>query len=289
MLKKRLIPVVLMREGVCVQSKSFRRYQRLGNPTTIVERLSDWASDELIYIDISRQQQYDAGRDDLQGKNHANILTILEEISKRCFMPLTFGGGIKTLDDIDQRVSRGADKVVINSAPLKSPSLINSAAEKHGSQCVVICIDAKRNPDGSYTAMANGGKERTEKSPSDWAREAVDRGAGEILIQSIDQDGKGCGYDAGLIQSVTDSVNIPVIALGGVGNWDHFETALNAGADAVAAANIFNYTENSVFNAKRKLFDQGFNFREPRLGFSGWEDSDAKRLEPVPFKTEEVA
>ena len=255
-----------MREGVCVQSKGFRRYQRLGNPTTIVERLSDWASDELVYLDISRHHQYDMGRDDLHGENHEDILSILEEISKRCFMPLTFGGGIRSLVDIEQRVCRGADKVVINSAPLVDPDLINAASRIHGSQCIVVCIDAKQNEDSGWEVMAGRGKEPTGRSPDHWAREAVDRGAGEILIQSIDQDGRGKGYDLDLIQSVSDAVSVPVIALGGVGTWDHFSAGIDAGADAIAAANIFNYTENSVYKAKQELFENGQNFRQPQLG-----------------------
>ncbi|MDP6445531.1 MAG: imidazole glycerol phosphate synthase cyclase subunit [Pirellulaceae bacterium] len=273
MLKNRLIPVVLMRQGVCVQSKRFRRYQRLGDPTTIVERLSDWASDELIYLDISRQDTYDLGRDDLQSANHGDILSILEEISQRCFMPLTFGGGIRTLDHIDQRVRRGADKVVINTAALADPGLIDAAAKSHGSQCVIVGVDARRDGDRDWEVMTAGGRQATQRTPADWVREAADRGAGEILIQSIDEDGRGRGYDTDLIHSVASSVDVPVIALGGVGEWDHFSAALSAGADAVAAANIFNYTENSVYQAKRHLFEQGLNVREPCLGVGIHQDA----------------
>lgn len=255
-----------MRHGVCVQSKGFRRYQRLGDPTTIVERLSDWASDELIYLDISQQSQYDLGRDDLQGNNHGDILQILEEITRRCFMPLTFGGGIRSLEDIENRVNRGADKVAINNAPLESPALIDQASKVHGAQCIVVCIDAKRNESGSWNVYSHGGKNDTGRCAVEWAREVANRGAGEILIQSIDQDGRGNGYDVELIAAVASAVSVPVIALGGVGAWEHFELALAAGADAIAAANIFNYTENSVFKAKKHLFEAGLNFREPVLG-----------------------
>lgn len=266
MLKNRLIPVVLMREGVCVQSKGFRRYQRLGDPTTIVQRLSDWASDELIYLDISRRGAYDLGRDDLHSANHGDVLSILEEITRRCFMPLTFGGGIRSLEDMEQRVCRGADKVAVNTAPLLDPGMIDEAARRHGSQCIVVNIDARRNEKGNWSVFSHGGQRETGRTVREWAREAVDRGAGEILIQSIDQDGRGQGYDTGLIREVCEAVPVPVIALGGVGEWSHFEAALAAGADAVAAANIFNYTENSVYRAKRYLFEAGGNFREPLLG-----------------------
>jgi cyclase len=258
-----------MRGGVVVQSKGFQRYQRLGNPTTIVQRLSDWASDELIYLDISREQSYDLGRDDLGGVNRTGALDILRDVAKQCFMPLAFGGGIRTLDDIRARIRLGADKVVINSQPLVEPTFIDAAAREFGSQCVVVCIDAKQTDNKQWEVFSAGGRTAAGRSPADWAREAADRGAGEILIQSIDQDGRGQGYDLSLIRSVTSAVRVPVIALGGAGSWEHFAAAIqNGGADAVAAANIFNYRENSVYQAKRHLFDQGLNVREPALGYA---------------------
>ena len=266
MLKNRLIPVVLMRGGVCVQSKGFRRYQHLGNPTKIVERLCDWASDELIYLDISGDDDYDMGRDDLRDGSCQGPLEILEEIAKRCFMPLTFGGRIRTLDDVAQRIRRGADKVSINTQALARPDFIDEAAKTFGCQCVVVSIDARRDGD-DWTVLGDGGYEPTGKSAAAWAREAVERGAGEILIQSIDEDGRGQGYDLGLIQSVTDAVNVPVIALGGAGDWDHMQAAIDqGGANAVAAANIFNYTENSVFKAKQFLYENDCQVRRPSLG-----------------------
>lgn len=265
-LKKRLIPVVLMRGGVCVQSKGFRRYQRLGNPTTIVERLSDWASDELIYLDISGDDDYDLGRDDLRDGNCQDALAILEQIAKRCFMPLTFGGRIRNLEDVAARIRRGADKVSINTEALRRPEFIDQTAREFGSQCVVVCMDARREGD-DWLVYADGGYEATGKSAGQWAREAVDRGAGEILVQSIDQDGKGAGFDLDLVRVVSESVRVPVIALGGAGDWSHMQQVLDeGGASAVAAANIFNYTENSVFKAKQFLFEQGCPVRRPSLG-----------------------
>lgn len=273
MLKTRLIPVVLMRNGVCVQSKGFRRYQRLGDPITIVERLSAWASDELCYLDISQQSGYDVGRDDLCGSNHDNVLAILQDISRRCFMPLAFGGGIRTLQDVEKRLALGADKVVINTQALNEPSLIDEAARQFGSQCITICIDARQAlaaeaapAEGpQWFAFSDGGRCAAGRNAVAWAREAADRGAGEILIQSIDQDGRGLGYDLKLIRAVVDAVRIPVIALGGVGSWEHLAEGVAAGAAAVAAANIFNYTENSVYNAKLGLVGKRLNFRAPRL------------------------
>ncbi len=272
-LKNRLIPVVLMRGGICVQSKGFRRYQRLGNPTQIVERLSDWASDELIYLDISGDEDYDLGREDLRDGNCEGPLEILTEIAQRCFMPLTFGGRIRSLQDIADRIRRGADKVSLNTHALDQPEFINQAAEEFGSQCIVVNVDARREGE-DWEAYADGGCRATGKSAAHWAQEAQDRGAGEILIQSIDCDGRGAGYDIDLVRSITSTLQIPVIALGGAGTWQHMEEVLtHGGARAVAAANIFNYTENSVFNAKQHLFDHHCKVRQPIMGVRGFKSS----------------
>lgn len=267
MLKIRLIPVVLLKNGVVVQSKGFRRYQRLGNPFTIVQRLTDWTADELIYLDISREQVYDLGRDDLNVPNRTRILDILTDISRRCFMPLTFGGGIRTLQDAEVRIRAGADKISINSQALDDPSFITACANEFGSQSVVVSIDALRKENGELEVFSHGGTRPTGRTPAAWAAEAESRGAGEILINSIDRDGKGTGYDIDLVDSVVNAVTIPVIALGGVGEWGHFLACIKATkVSAVAAANIFHYSENSVFKAKKYLFDMGVNVRKPTLG-----------------------
>lgn len=252
MLKNRLIPVVLLRDGVAVQSKGFRRYQALGNPLTIVDRLSDWCSDELIYLDISADPD-----------QHAT-LSILDQIAQRCFMPLTFGGGIRTLDDVRARIEGGADKAAINTQALTDPAIITAAANRFGAQCVVVGIDAAQRDNG-WSVRCPASKTDVRTDAVQWAREAEDRGAGEILLQSVDRDGKGSGYDLELIRAVSDAVSIPVIALGGVGEWAHLSEGLAAGASAVAAANIFNHTEQAVYKAKRSLFDAGANVREPRF------------------------
>lgn len=262
MLKKRLIPCILLRNGVIVQSKGFKRYQLLGNPTTAVERLSDWASDELIYLDISKDRVYDLRRDDLKSPNRTSILEIIQDVAEKCFMPLTFGGGIRTVDDVIARVQAGADKVAINTQPLADPGFITEVSREVGSQCVVVSIDAKEVGDGRYEVYANGGKEPTGRDPAEWAAEAEERGAGEIFLNSIDRDGSGRGYDLRLIERVVERVSIPVIACGGVGEWAHLAEALEqTGVSAVSAANIFHYTENSVRNAKRYLVDAGLDVR----------------------------
>lgn len=266
-MKTRLIPVVLLRGGAVVQSKGFRRYQPLGNPSRIVERLAAWASDELVYLDITPPDgaRYDCGRDDLAEEGRTELLDILGDISRRCFMPLTFGGGIRTLSDIERRIRLGADKCVLNSAALANPSFIDEAAREFGAQCIVVCIDAKRSEPNGWHVMTDGGRHATPRIAEEWASEAQSRGAGEILVQSVDQDGTGQGYDVDLIRAVRSRVSVPLVALGGVGEWAHLADGIAAGADAVAAANIFNYSENSVFHAKQFLFDLGLNVRRPTL------------------------
>ncbi|MDA9608764.1 imidazole glycerol phosphate synthase cyclase subunit [SAR86 cluster bacterium] len=267
MLKNRLIVCLLLKNGSIVQSKDFKWHQRLGNPTTIVERLSNWTCDELIYLDIGSEDSHDLNRDDLKGPNRGAFEDIIQDVSKSCFMPLTVGGRIKNLQDIHKKIKYGADKVSINTEAFKNPSFITEGAKEFGSQCIVVSIDAKLS-EGKHFVYTDRGKVASSKTPVEWAKEVEDRGAGEILINSIDRDGKAMGYDIELISSVVDAVNIPVIACGGVGSWEHFEEGLReAKPSAVAASNIFHYTENSVFNSKKFLYDSGLNVREPALSF----------------------
>ncbi|MBI5623169.1 MAG: imidazole glycerol phosphate synthase subunit HisF [Elusimicrobia bacterium] len=261
MLKKRLIPVLLLRNGVIVQSKGFKRYQSLGSPTAAVERLSSWAADELVYLDISPAPVYDLKRDDLNHPRFETIIDIIRLVAERCFMPLTFGGGIRSLDDIRQRLSAGADKVTLNTKAIDDPGFISAAAKEFGSQCVVVSIDAKRVEGG--WEVYRGGRTPAGMAPAAWARRVQDLGAGEILLNSIDRDGSGTGYDLDLIGEVSGAVSLPLVALGGVGNWEHLEEGLRTRASAVAAANIFHYRENSVFDAKRHLYEKGHNVRKP--------------------------
>lgn len=267
MRKKRLVPVVLLRNGVVVQSKGFKRWQALGNPATIVARLSNWASDELIYLDITREGAYDLRRDDTNFANRGGLLEILDDVSRKCFMPLTFGGGIRTAEDVAVRLARGADKVAINTQALAEPAFITRCAHTHGAQCIVVSMDVRARTDGQpgWEVFADSGRQATARDAVEWAREAADRGAGELLLNSIDRDGAGQGYDLPLIEAVSSAVRIPVIALGGVGAWEHLGAGLDAGAAAVAAGNIFHYTENSVFNAARWLHERGYPVRRPAL------------------------
>jgi cyclase len=266
MKKKRIIPVLLLRNGFLVQSKSFTRYQNLGNPVTAVKRLSAWASDELIYLDISREGGYDIRRDDLRDENRQDFLDIVRAVSSSSFMPITLGGRIRTADDILARLANGADKVSINTMAVDEPSLLTEGAKRFGSQCIVVSIDAKRHEDGRYEAFVDGGKRPAGLTPWELAKRSCEAGAGEILINSIDRDGRGQGYDLELVQKVVESVNVPVIAMGGAGEWDHLVELLEkTGVEAAAAANIFHYTEASVFRAKQHLHRRGCLVRPPEL------------------------
>jgi len=265
MLKVRLIPTVLIKNGLLVQSKAFKRHQVLGNPSSVLWRLTNWYSDEVIYLDISRDDVYDLKRDDLNFKNINSIHEIIKEVSRKCFMPLTIGGKIRNLDHIYQRLKSGADKVSINTQAFKDPKFIEKAAKEFGSQCIVVSIDAKVQESGNWLVYIDGGRTPTKYTPQQWAIKAQKLGAGEILLNSIDQDGMGKGYDINLISSVVEAVNTPVIALGGVGKWEHLAEGIKTNVSAVSAANIFNYTENSVFQAKNFLFDSGFNVRKPAI------------------------
>jgi imidazole glycerol-phosphate synthase subunit HisF len=265
MKKKRVIPVLLLKDGWLVQSRSFVRHQNLGNPITAVRRLSEWASDELIYLDISRGENYDMRRDDQGYKNRSTFLEIVEDISKESFMPTTLGGKIKTLKDIEDRLKLGADKIVINTEAFRQKGFIDSAAKEFGSQCIVVSIDAKL-VNGHYKVFVACGQENTGLSPAVWARTMNHAGAGEILINSIDRDGQKEGYDINLIEEVSINVECPVIACGGVGEWEHFYEAFEkTSVDAVAAANIFHYTDQSVYFAKKYLYEKKVNVRKPDL------------------------
>tara|TARA_B110000967_G_C18857109_1_gene547880 strand:- start:1134 stop:1940 length:807 start_codon:yes stop_codon:yes gene_type:complete len=265
MKKNRMIPVVLLRNGWIVQSKGFNRYQNLGNPVTSVKRLSEWASDEIIYLDISDDENYDTQRDDQGYENRNNFLDIIRDVSEIAFMPLTVGGKIRTLEHIEDRLKSGADKICVNTQAIRDISFIDKAAKEFGSQCIVVSIDAKLTNDG-HKVFSDGGKNETQYSPSELSRIVTDSGAGEIIINSIDNDGRGEGYDIELINQVANSVSIPVIACGGVGDWSHLSEALDkTKADAVAAANIFHYIDQSVFLAKKHLYVGGYNVRKPDL------------------------
>jgi len=261
--KKRLIPVLLLKSGWLVQSKEFSRYQNLGNPITAVKRLSEWGSDELIYLDISKDDEYNIRRNDQNYPNRRTFLEIIEDVSKVTFMPITVGGKIHSLEDIENRLKLGADKVSINTIAIRDHKFIESAAKEFGSQCIVISIDTKINNE-NYFVYNHKDSSLTNLNVIEFSKLVENMGAGEILLNSVDRDGLGGGYDLNLIKLVSNKVNIPVISCGGVSEWFHFQEAFEqTETDAVAAANIFHYRDQSVYLAKKYLYDCKSNVRKP--------------------------
>ncbi len=261
MLKTRLIPCLLLKNGLIVRSEEFSFHQLVGNPINQVERFDAWAVDELIYIDITREGEYDLRRDDHKVKARSDLLSIIEEVSRTCFMPLTFGGGIRTVDDIRARLAHGADKVTINTQAVETPEFITDAARTFGSQAIIVSIDVRRQGEREWEVFSRWGKYATGLDVIEWVREAERRGAGEIFLNSIDRDGMAMGYDLPLIQAVSGATGIPVIVCGGVGKFTHLVEGVRAGASAVSAANIFHFTEHSTQRAKKVLAEAGVDVR----------------------------
>lgn len=251
MLKKRLICCLVLQDELLVQSIGFSRYLPIGKAKIAVEFMTNWDIDEILIVDISATRE--------QRKPSMNLIA---NISKNCFVPLTVGGGISEIEDVHRVIRAGADKISINHAALSKPAFITEAAKSFGSQCVVVSMDVKTNSTGSYEVFANSGTEATGKTPTAWAKEVEELGAGEIFLNSIDRDGSKKGYDLDLIRSVSEAVKIPVIACGGVGVMSHFVDGLViGGASAVAAANIFQHIEHSTIIAKSFLQKAGVDMR----------------------------
>lgn len=261
MLKTRLIPVLLLQTGLLVRSERFKIHQVIGNPIYEVRRFNEWNVDELVYLDITRGDEYDLRRDDHKLKGLGDPLSILDAVSRTCFMPLTWGGRIQSVEQMREIFRRGADKITINSAAFQSPELITDGARMFGSQAIVVSIDVFRHEDGRHEVFVAGGSTPTGWDPVRWAREAESRGAGEILLQSIDRDGSGKGYDLDLIRAVSHATSIPVIACSGVGRYEQYAEGVKAGASAVAAANIWHFKELSDRGGKRALAKAGINVR----------------------------
>jgi cyclase len=261
MLKKRLIPVLLLQNGLLVRSESFSIHQIIGNPIEEVKRFNEWSVDELIYLDISQGDSYDLRRDDQKVRGLNDRFAILDAVSRTCFMPLTWGGRIRSVEEMRERISRGADKITINTAAVRAPLLITQGAQLFGSQAMVVSVDARRLAEGRHEVFIDGGRTATGLRPDEWARTAEQHGAGEILIQSIDRDGTGEGYDLELIASVARATSIPVIACGGAGRYEHYVDGIRAGASAVAAANLWHFKELSDRGGKRALAKAGIDIR----------------------------
>lgn len=261
MLKHRLIPVLLLKNGQLVRSEDFKIHQIIGDPIHEVARFNEWNVDELIYLDITRGEYSFQGRTDHKTKHMQGPLETLDRVSRTCFMPLTWGGRIRSFEDAAERFAHGADKITLNRALFDTPELVTRLSKRYGAQAVVVSIDTYRHEDGGLEVFTDGGQTATGKDPVAWARQLEDLGAGEILLQSINRDGKGTGYDLDLIAAVSGGVSIPVIACSGVGVYEHYAKGIEAGASAVAAANIWHFKELSDRNGKRALKRAGVNIR----------------------------
>jgi cyclase len=261
MLRHRLIPVLLLKNGLLVRSERFEIHQIIGNPLYEVQRFNQWNVDELIYLDITTEGDYDLRRDDHKTKGLTSPLEILDEVSRSCFMPLTWGGRIRSIEQMHSIFSRGADKVAINTLAIESPDSIVEASRRFGNQAIVVSVDVKTDSSGKREVYSAGGKTPTGLDPIRWCQHVEQLGAGEILLQSIDRDGCGEGYDLELIQEVSQSVRIPVIACSGVGRFEDYAKAIKSGASAAAAANIWHFKELSDRQGKRAMARAGVSVR----------------------------
>ncbi len=252
MLKKRVIAVLILRHGEVVQSVQFRHTNVIHkDPRFAVEYFSKWDADELVILDVTRTDEH---RD--------CFLDTLERLSRTCFVPITAGGWLRDCRDIDAILSRGADKAVINTEAVRRPPFVEEAAKRFGSQCVVAGIDCRRNEAGGHEVHVDRGRQPTGMEAETWAREVVERGAGEIFLCSIDNDGMRCGYDLALMRKVSTAVSVPVIAFGGASSARHLADGLReGGVEAVSAANVFHYSENSMRKMKRALLAMGLGIR----------------------------
>ena len=269
MLKKRLIACLIIKDNILVQSIGFNKYLPIGEPKYTIEFISRWDVDEIVLLDISARQE----------KRIIN-LDVLRYVSKYCFVPLSVGGGISNIKDVKSILSAGADKVVVNTSFIDNPKLITEMSDNFGSQCVVASIDCKKNRSKKHNVFSESGTYNTKKNPIEWAKNVQEHGAGEILLNSIDRDGKKNGYDTDLISSVSENVDIPVIALGGVGEFNHFALGIVDGkASAVAAANIFHFIEHSTIMAKANLLASGIDIRlDSEANYMGREFDEKGRL-----------
>lgn len=266
MLKKRVIPVILLKNGFIVQSKKYSIHKNLGNPIAAIKRMSEWGADELIYIDISKENSFEDSREDLNNEHWVSIDDVYSGLSKNSFMPTCIMGGIRTFEDIENRLKQGADKVGVNTMLFESPEIVSRAVKNFGSQSIVANLDYRLNENGERITFINHGKAATGMNLLESAEWAEKYGCGEILLQAIDRDGASRGYDIEGIDLIVSRSSIPVIALGGAGKWGHFESALvETDVSAVAAANIFQFKDQSVFLAKKYLYNKGVNVRKPEL------------------------
>lgn len=254
-LAKRIIPCLDVENGRVVKGVKFLDIRDAGDPVEVARRYDEQGADEITFLDITASHE---GRD--------TMVNTVERMASQVFIPLTVGGGVRTCDDIRTLLNAGADKVSINTAAVFNPEFVKEAAERFGSQCIVVAIDAKKvsapDEEGRWEIFTHGGRKPTGLDAIEWAQKMEELGAGEILLTSMDQDGVKNGYDLGLTRGVSEAVNIPVIASGGVGNLDHLvDGCIEGKADAVLAASIFHFNEYSVPEAKAYMRERGIEVR----------------------------
>lgn len=260
MLAKRVIPCLDVHNGRVTRGVQFGKAETgglrdVGDPVELAVRYNDQGADEMVFFDITASAH-----------ERATMVEVIERVADRCFMPLTVGGGIRTLDDMGRMLRAGADKVSINSAAIAHPELIRAGAEKYGSQCIVVSIDARRGEPGRWTVRSRGDRHDTGLEMIEWAVRAVELGAGEIVLNSIDADGTRAGYDLEATRRVSEAVPVPVVASGGAGRLEHMVEVLEQGqADAVLAASIFHSAEYTVDAVKAYLEGRGVPVRRDRL------------------------
>ena len=256
MLAKRVIPCLDVHDGAVTRGVRFGRAEEgglrnVGDPVELAIRYDEQGADEMVFFDITASAH---GR--------GTMVDVMEQVASRCFMPLTVGGGIRTVEDMGVMLKAGADKISINSAALAKPGLIGEGAEKFGSQCIVVSVDAKKTGDGEWRVFSHGGRKETGLDAIQWSTRAVQLGAGEIVLNSIDADGTKAGYDLEITRRISESVDVPVVASGGAGCLEHMAEVLQEGsADAVLAASIFHFGEYSVSDVKAFLEQNGIPVR----------------------------
>ena len=250
MLKNRIIPCLDVKNGRVVKGINFVELKDAGDPVEQAKIYSEGGADEICFLDITASNE-----------NRATIYDVVKNTSKQCFVPLTVGGGVRSVDDINKLLNCGADKVSINTAAVKNPKLVEKSSKKFGSQCIVVAIDAKKNKN-TWEIYTHGGRKNSKINAIDFAKKMENCGAGEILITSMDRDGTQSGYDIDLIRKVSSETNIPIIASGGVGKLDHLAEGIKLGkASAVLAASIFHYGKYSINEAKEYLKLNGIPVR----------------------------
>ena len=251
MLKNRIIPCLDVKNGRVVKGINFVELKDAGDPVEQAKVYSDSGADEICFLDITASNE-----------NRETIYEVVKKTSKNCFVPLTVGGGVRSIEDINKLLNCGADKVSINTAAVQNQNLIKEAAKRFGSQCIVVAIDAKRTDKNKWSVFTHGGRERTDIDAIEYAKISESNGAGEILLTSMDKDGTQSGYDIQLTSKITKSINIPVIASGGVGTLDHLKDGIvKGGASAVLAASIFHFGTFSIKEAKEYLKSKNVSVR----------------------------